>query len=125
MGHIPAACKLDQVELVGLVDTDVERAETLAGRFGVPRAAGSLTDFEKHIDAVILATPPHIRPALAEEAFSAGLHVLCEKPLANSSAECSAILEAAERSDRRLAVAHTARFFPNRVHVRSLLKKQL
>ena len=99
MGHIPAACKLDQVELVGLVDSDVKRAETLAGRFGVARAAASLTDFKKQIDAVILSTPPHIRPTLAEEAFSAGLHVLCEKPLANSSAECSAILAAAQRSD--------------------------
>src|SRR5688572_12648629 len=124
MGHIPAACKLDKVELVGLVDSDVRRAETLAERFGVPHAAKSLSDLGSNIDAVILSTPPHIRPALAAEAFSAGFHALCEKPLANSSDECSAIIAGAERANRRLAVAHTCRFFPNRLHVRSLLERK-
>jgi predicted dehydrogenase len=123
MGHIPAACALDKVQLVGLVDPDIQRAEALAARFRIPRIAEALDDLKADVDAVILSTPPHIRPALAHEAFSAGLHVLCEKPLANSSAECAAMLAAAERSNRRLAVAHTARFFPNRVYVRSLLEQ--
>jgi len=124
IGHIPAACKLDKVKLVGLVDNDRTQAEKLAERFGVPKALASLTEVAHEIDAVVLSTPPHIRPLLAEQAFSAGLHVLCEKPLANSSAECQAILSAAKRANRVLAVAHTARFFPNRVRVESLLKQK-
>ena len=124
IGHIPAACKLDKVKLVGLVDTDIDRAEMLAERFGVPKAVGSLQNIANDIDVVILATPPHIRPVIAEQAFAAGLHVLCEKPLANTSEECQAILSAAKKANRVLAVAHTARFFPNRVHVHSLLKQK-
>ena len=124
IGHIPAACKLKNVKLVGLVDTDKNRAEKLAERFGVPKAVNNLQNVANDVDAVILATPPHIRPLVAEQAFAAGLHVLCEKPLANSSAECSAILSAAKRANRVLAVAHTARFFHNRVHVHALLKQK-
>jgi predicted dehydrogenase len=124
IGHIPAAYGLDKVKLVGLVDSDKTQAEKLAERFGVPKAVSSLAEVAHEVDAVILATPPHIRPLLAEQAFSAGLHVLCEKPLANSSAECQAILSAAKRANRVLAVAHTARFFPNRVRVESLLKQK-
>jgi len=125
IGHIPAACSLDKVKLAGLVDSDRAQAEKLAERFGVPKVVTSLTEVAHELDAVVLSTPPHIRPLLAEQAFSAGLHVLCEKPLANSSAECQAILSAAKRANRVLAVAHTARFFPNRVRVESLLKQKL
>ena len=124
IGHIPAAMQVDEVRLAALVDTDRVRAETLAARFGVPRAVCSLREVANEIDAVILATPPHVRPVLAEQAFGAGLHVLCEKPLANSSAECRAIVAAAEQADRVLAVAHTYRFFPNRIHVYSLLQQK-
>lgn len=123
MGHIPAAMQVEKVQLAALVDTDGMRAETLAERFGVPKAVRSLDEVAGEIDATILATPPHVRPLLAEQAFNAGLHVLCEKPLANSSAECKSIISAAEQSGKVLAVAHTGRFFPNRIHIRSLLQQ--
>lgn len=124
MGHIPAARRVEKVHLAALVDTDRARAEQLAERCGVPKVVGSLTEVASEIDAVILATPPHVRPVLAEQAFGAGLHVLCEKPLANSSAECRIILAAAKQTKRVLAVAHTYRFFLNRIHVRSLLQEK-
>ena len=124
MGHIPAARRLANVVLTALVDSDKARANLLAERFDVPRVAGSLTDVTKDVDAVVLSTPPHVRPALAEQAFSAGLHVLCEKPLANSSADCRTILAAATRAKRVLAVGHTYRYLPNRIQVHSLLQEK-
>ena len=124
MGHIPAARRLETVSLAALVDSDKARAEELAQRFEVPKIASSLTEVADHIDAVILATPPHVRPALAEQAFGAGLHVLCEKPFANSSADCRIILRAARQAKRVLAVGHTCRFLPNRINVRSLLQEK-
>jgi predicted dehydrogenase len=124
LGHIPAASKLENVRLIALVDTDIARAETLAQRFAVPATGRELREVAHDIDAVILATPPHVRPVLAEQAFSAGLHVLCEKPLANTSEQCRAILRAATRAKRVLAVAHTARFFANRIRVRALIEEK-
>ncbi|MGH7380661.1 MAG: Gfo/Idh/MocA family protein [Candidatus Methylomirabilales bacterium] len=124
IGHIPAARRLEKVSLVALVDADKARAEELAARFEVPQVASSVTEVAKGVDAVILATPPHVRPVLAEQAFGAGLHVLCEKPLANNSAECRIILAAAKQAKRVLAVAHNYRFFPNRIQVDSLLQQK-
>jgi FkbM family methyltransferase len=123
IAHIPAASDLDEVRLVGLADTDLARTQTLAGRFGVPRAVARLEDLFGEVDAVILATPPHVRPELAKQAFGHGLHVLCEKPLANSAEECRQMIAAAGAARRTLAVAHTYRFFPNRAYGRALYLK--
>jgi predicted dehydrogenase len=72
---------------------------------------------------VILATPPHVRLKLARQAFAYGLHVLCEKPLANSADQCRQMIAAAQAAQRTLAVAHTYRFFPNRAYGRELFRK--
>jgi FkbM family methyltransferase len=123
MAHIPAASDLDEARLVALADTDLARAQGLASRFGVPRAVARLEDLAGQVDAVILATPPHVRSELARQAFSLGLHVLCEKPLANSSEQCRQMIAAAQVARRTLAVAHTYRFFPNRAYGRELFQK--
>jgi predicted dehydrogenase len=60
----------------------------------------------------IVASPPRWHREQAEAAFSAGLDVLCEKPLAGSFAEAEAMCAAARRAGRRLAVGHYKRFFP-------------
>jgi len=124
MGHIPAARRLENVFLAALVDSDKARAEHLAEQFEVPKVFSSLTEVADEVDAVVLATPPHVRPALAEQAFSAGLHVLCEKPLANSIADCRIILDAGRRAKRVLAVAHTYRHMPNRIQAHLLLQEK-
>jgi predicted dehydrogenase len=124
IGHIPAAIRSRvTVDLRALVDCDRGRADALAARFGIPLTASSLGAVAGEVDAAILATPPHVRPSLAEEAFNAGLHVLCEKPLANSGAEARKIVVAAERASRVLSVGHTYRFFPNRVRVHEFVQQ--
>jgi predicted dehydrogenase len=61
-----------------------------------------------------------VRRALAQFALDRGLHVLCEKPMANTAAECRQMLAQAQAAGRTLAVAHTYRFFANRRHARAL-----
>ena len=121
--HAPAAVSLDDVELVALVDTDLERAGGLADQFAGVKTARSIGEVADDISAVILATPPHVRPQLAEEAFSLGLHVFCEKPLANTVSECERITDAAGRAGRVLAVGHLYRFWPSRAGIRDLLSQ--
>ena len=120
--HIPAAARVDEVRLAALVDTDLAHAKALAAQFNVPTAVSSLQDCWDDIDAVILATPPHVRKSLACQSFHKGLHVLCEKPMANSSAECAEMIASARMAKRTLAVAHTYRFFPNRAYARTIYK---
>jgi predicted dehydrogenase len=120
--HIPAAIRVDEVRLVALVDTDLSHAKTLAARFNIPMAVSALDECWNEIDAVILATPPHVRSKLALQSFQKGLHVLCEKPMANTSAECKEMIASARLAKRTLGVAHTYRFFPNRAYARTLYK---
>jgi len=120
--HIPAALNVNEVELTALIDADATRARDVGRRFQVSKTGTCLEDFATDLDAVILATPPHVRPQLATQAFELGLHVLCEKPLANSTAECDVIIDAGWRAARVLAVAHIFRFWPSRTAVRQLIK---
>ena len=119
--HVPAALAVNTVDLVALVDSDLGRARCLAGQFGIARTAGTVGELVDAVDAVMLATPPHIRPALAQQAFEHGLHVLCEKPMANTVAECDAIIEASRRAERVLGVAHVYRFRPSRMAIKELI----
>jgi predicted dehydrogenase len=119
-GHIPAASRVADVCLTGLVDADLIRARALASRFNVPLVASALSEIADQVDAVILAAPPHVHRVLAEEAFDHGLHVLCEKPMANNVTECRQMLARAQEARCLLATAHTYRFFPNRMHAHDL-----
>ena len=64
------------------------------------------------IDAVVIATPTSSHHSLTLAALEAGKHVLCEKPLATSTAECDELIAAAERTGRVLFVGHTFIFNP-------------
>ncbi|PZC46129.1 MAG: putative dehydrogenase [Chloroflexi bacterium] len=122
LGHIPAALRSDKVTLVALVDADLGRAARLAERFGVSRTETSIESVKSDVDALVIATPPHIRKTLAFEALSHGLHLLCEKPLANNAQDAEQIAKRAEEAGRILAMAHTHRFLSNRSYVQNLLQ---
>jgi len=64
------------------------------------------------LDAVIIATPPHLHSRMAIEALKAGKHVFCETPLALTPADCRKLVEAAERYDLVLQVGYQGRFNP-------------
>lgn len=122
MGYMPALQNIPDIRVYALIDKDLNRAKELAGKYGVPHIYSNIGDVLREVDAVVIATPPHIRPEITEKALSHGLHVLCEKPLANSKADCEKIVRAAEKSGCVLAVAHTYRFYPNRNYVYELIK---
>jgi predicted dehydrogenase len=72
-------------------------------------------------DVVSICTPPATHRALAEKAFAAGAHVLCEKPLAHDVAEGKQMVAAAKSADRLLAVAFCHRFIPAIRRIRELI----
>lgn len=129
--HIPTALSVKQVQLVALIDNDIEQCTHLADKFGIKQIAGSIAEIAcpttdrraGHLDAVIIATPPHVHQTLAEEAFRYGLHVLCEKPLANTVAECEAIIRSAGKAGCIIAVGHLFRFYPIRRLMPELVKR--
>ncbi len=120
--HIPTTLQTEGVELAALVDADMGRAEKLKRQFIIPVAVSDLSELQGRVDAVILATPPHVRVTLAEQAFGLGLHVLSEKPLANTIAECDAVVKAANESGCVLAVGHMYRFWPVRMEIKKMIE---
>lgn len=73
------------------------------------------------IDAVIVASPDDMHKEMALAALDAGLHVLCEKPLANSLADAELMLARAEASGRRHMVMYTWRWQPHFQYLKTLI----
>ncbi len=104
----------DDAELVGVADARIERAEDVATQWSVPRACRSVEELMDSVrpDAVSVATPDfaHREPVLI--ALAAGADVLVEKPLAMSSADARAVIDAAAQARRVLMVNHSMRWIP-------------
>lgn len=108
--HARILAELPDVELVGVVDTDADRAGTIAAARGT-RAytdAAALPD----VDAVCIAVPTEAHLAAARPFLERGVAVLVEKPLARSLAEADEMIALAARHGAVLAVGHTERFNP-------------
>jgi predicted dehydrogenase len=101
-------------ELVALVSGDATKLEKLAKKYRVTKTysyeqyAECLASGE--IDAVYIALPNNMHPAYTEGAAEAGIHVLCEKPMAVTEQECEAMIEAASRAKVKLMIAYRLHF---------------
>lgn len=74
-----------------------------------------------HIDAVIISTPHPQHHENAIEAFAAGCHVLVEKPMALTEAECTSMILAAERAGKVLSVVSQRRWYPSAMRIREAI----
>jgi predicted dehydrogenase len=93
------------------VHSDDGRAADLARELGAT-AVGSLDEALDGADAVDICTPTGSHHAIALAAIARGIGVVCEKPLAATTAEAEEIVAAAERAGVRLYPAHDVRFAP-------------
>lgn len=102
--------EMEGAELVGIVDTDAERAARVAGEFKT-RALKDLEQIPRElVDAVSLAVPTRDHARIGCELLDAGLDVLVEKPMAASLAEADALIASAKRGARILQIGHVERF---------------
>jgi predicted dehydrogenase len=121
LGHIaqvavlPAfAHALANSELVALVSDDPQKLKVLGRRYHVDH----LFSYREYgdclrsgiVDAVYIALPNHLHSRYSVRAAQAGIHVLCEKPMAITEKECSAMIRAAERADIKLMIAYRLHF---------------
>ncbi|HEV2715027.1 MAG TPA: Gfo/Idh/MocA family oxidoreductase, partial [Terriglobales bacterium] len=120
--HHAAALKANQfVSLAAVSDTHLE-ARAAAERLGAKWfASPELLMKSKEVDAIVIATPHWQHTQLAVAGFRAGLHVICEKPLAVTVAEADEILETAAHGKGLFAVVHQTRFEPAYQYAKRLL----
>jgi predicted dehydrogenase len=109
--HARLFATMDDVELVGVVDTKPGRAEEIAAKYGT-RAFHAAADVSAIVDAVTIAVPTVSHVDVALPFVERGVAVLVEKPLAASMREADQLVDAAARKDVILAAGHTERFNP-------------
>jgi len=118
--HARILAGMPDVDLVGIVDTNLQRAREIADAQGT-KVIDSAASLVGAIDAVVVATPTASHAAVATPFLEAGIAVLIEKPLARSLAEADALVALARARGATLAVGHTERFNPAVTAARPLL----
>ena len=116
-GHIPVyrgARLREAVDVVALCGRSAERSQAAALELDIPASFG---DFEAmlaqaRLDVVAVCTPDHMHTSYVLAALKARCHVLVEKPLAMSTAECAAIMDAAKTANRRVITQYHKRADP-------------
>ena len=116
----------EQAKLVAVVEPDPIRRNAMADQFGIPEQNRfkDYRDFFKNpvkADAAFICTPEreHFEPAIA--ALNQGMHVLLEKPIAQTYEQCRMIEKAAEKADRIVCVCHVLRYHPVFMKVKELV----
>jgi predicted dehydrogenase len=110
--HLDQYSKLNEVEVVAICDPDGNAARKLASKYHINHIYEDYHDlFKNHtLDLVSICAPNFLHAQICQEALQAGCHVHCEKPLALNAAEVKAIIDAKNKSKRKLMVALNNRF---------------
>jgi predicted dehydrogenase len=118
LGHIaqvavlPAFKNSKNSELVAIVSGESTKRDRLGKKYGLSHVY-SYEDYDRalgEVDAVYIAVPNHLHREYAVRAANAGVHVLCEKPMAVTEEECKAMIDAAEQNQVKLMIAYRLHF---------------
>jgi predicted dehydrogenase len=117
---LPAFADAENSELVALVSGDATKRAELAQKYGV-RHSYSYEEYDDllmsgNIDAVYLSVPNHLHHDYTVRAAKAGIHVLCEKPMAVTVAECEKMIAAANDNKIKLMIAYRLHLEPANLH---------
>jgi predicted dehydrogenase len=127
-GHVAAYRQRPDVELVAIADVSADRRAAAAAAWPNARVYadhGALFTAEAgagRLDFVDIATPPSDHAAVTHAALDAGLHVLCEKPLAATIDEARAMLRHATRAERVIYPCHNYKHAPVIKAVRGVIE---
>ncbi|HEX5167467.1 MAG TPA: Gfo/Idh/MocA family oxidoreductase [Thermomicrobiales bacterium] len=121
--HVPALRRVPGIQVTAICGTNRDRLNDLAAGLEIP---ASFDDYREmltsgRVDAVTIATPPHLHHPITLAAIESGLHVLCEKPMARNVAEARDMLRMAREAGVCHAVGHQMRHDPARTQMKKLL----
>lgn len=96
---IPAMQNGEFCQVMAISSRSIEKAEKTANELGIPKAYGSYEELlsDPEIDAIYNPLPNHLHVPWSIKALEAGKHVLCEKPIALSSAEARKLVDASKK----------------------------
>ncbi|RTE04864.1 Gfo/Idh/MocA family protein [Paenibacillus whitsoniae] len=124
------------IQVVALCDVDPEKLEGKAQAGNIDTGDSGL-DFNRYakytsvaemlekeqLDMVDITLPTFLHKEISVQCLNAGVHVLCEKPMAGSVEECEAMIAAAEANGKQLMIGQCLRFWPAYVYLKDVIEK--
>jgi predicted dehydrogenase len=119
----PALRDLPNCDLIAVSRATFALAESFAHEFGAHKSYEHWQDLiaDQEIDAVYIATPVHLHAQQTIAAARAGKHVLCEKPMALSVAECDLMIAACRDNQVKLGIAYYRHFYPAIARIKAII----
>jgi predicted dehydrogenase len=140
MGKMHFRCwnALDEAKVVAICDIDPTRFVSSAGTAGNIAGAEQALNFEGvqfftdaaemlasvALDVVSITLPTDLHAVYTQMVLQAGVHALCEKPMALNLAECASMIAAANQSAKQLQIGHCIRFWPAYAKTKELVDSQ-
>jgi predicted dehydrogenase len=111
-------------EVAAIGSRDRGKAEKAAAQLGIPKAYGSYEELlgDPAVEAIYNPLPNHLHVPWSIKAAEAGKHVLCEKPIAMSVAECRSLMEVRDRTGVKIGEAFMVRTHPQWLRARELVR---
>ena len=127
---LPAFGESKQAKVVALISGTPEKAKRVAAQYGIEESAiygyGDVDALRANttIQSVYVVTPNALHKEHVLNALTAGKHVLCEKPMAVSSAEAQTMVDAAAKAGRKLMIAYRSQYEPHNRVVQKLVRER-
>jgi predicted dehydrogenase len=129
---LPAFAKCEKSKVVAFVSGHPDKANKLALRYGVnPKNIYNYQNYDTikdnpEVDIIYIVLPNGMHAEYTIRGLQAGKHVLSEKPMANTPADCQQMIDAARKANRKLMVAYRCRYEPyNQEAIRMARQKEL
>jgi glucose-fructose oxidoreductase len=126
----PALLKTKVCRFAGVVTGSREKGEAWSSQYGFP--AKNIWSYDTvheiagnpDIDIVYVVTPNGLHPEHVIKVAQAGKHVICEKPMANTAADCDAMISACRKADVRLSIGYRLHFDPYHIELDRLAREK-
>lgn len=122
--HAEKYVRMNDVDLVGVVDIDKSRAETVAGKVNTK----AYTDHQAlfgNVDAVSIAVPTPVHFVIAKDFLQNNIDIMIEKPITETTEEADELIHLAESRELIIQVGHLERFNPAIVALKDIVKKPM
>ncbi|GGG56251.1 Gfo/Idh/MocA family protein [Hymenobacter glacieicola] len=134
LGHLtleellPAFGECKKSKPVALVSGSPEKLKKVAQQYGIkPDSCYSYQDYDKlkdnpEVQVIYIVLPNSMHAEYTIRGAQAGKHILCEKPMANSAAECEAMIAACKKANKKLMIAYRIQYEPYNRQVKEMVR---
>lgn len=124
--HLKALNNVEHAVCAAVCDIDEDKARAAANQYGVTEV---YTDYREmlakaDIDVIHICTPHHLHAQMAVDAFAAGKHVLCEKPMALSVSDAQKVMEARDKAGKNLGICFQNRYNEASVYMKKIMDQK-